>query len=206
MSQTCAHAIETVLHEDKLNPADVAHIKRWLDDPRTEEVWRKIASAANAHIGWLTPTYLVRNVLSLRGLAQHPAALPNYPEHATAAEELAALLAGSAGLPPAAPEILKRFPLLPASLRETAIFLREQAKRQKASGLVRGSRKAKTQARSLFMYWITHLLTEVCGRSLDNEAAVLTDIAFPDAETTADQVRAARRPTSGSSRRKKQPM
>jgi hypothetical protein len=191
-----ARALESVLQSAGLGAADVAHINRWAEDPRAEEVWQEIKTHADAHCGWLPPEYFIQNVLAQRSIAQHPDAITNYGEQASAAEALARFLNRFGELPPPAPKVLEKFPNLVESLEGAALLLREYEKVQKASRLARVSRKASTRGRSLFMLWINQLLREVCGKDLDSAAAVLTDIAFPEKETTLDQVRTARRPLS----------
>ena len=39
-----------------------------------------------------------------------------------------------------------------------------------------------------------------CGRFLDEASIFLTDLAFPEHETTLDQIRSARRPTTRNGR------
>ena len=191
-----ARALESVLQSADLGAADVAHINRWAEDLRAEEVWHEIKTHADAHCGWLPPEYFILNVLAQRSIAQHPDAIPNYGEQASAAETLARFLNRFGELPPPAPKVLEKFPNLVASLEGAALLLREYEQQQKASKLACFSRNTSTRARSAFMLWINQFLRAICGLDLDNSAAVLTDIAFPEKVTTADQVRAARRPTT----------
>jgi hypothetical protein len=156
-----------------------------------------IKSRADAKFGFaevgasLPPHYFIRNILAIRRCAEDPDVLPDWGKEARAAEGLAEFLTRCEQRL-RMPEVAAKFPELPEALRGVAQLLREYETRQKGSWLARDTRKKRTRPQFLFMRWTSDDLKGICGTYLDNEVAVLTDIAF-GGETTTDMVRAARR-------------
>jgi hypothetical protein len=162
-----ASALDSVLRAGNLGAEDIAHVSRWAEDPRAEEVWQEIKTHADANCSCPPPAFFIETILANRSLALHPDVIPNYREQAIAAASLANFLGRHGELPPLAPKVLKEFPNLIEALEGAARLLREYEKNQKASKLARAGRKVKTRGRSLFMLWTNQLLRNLCGKDLD---------------------------------------
>jgi hypothetical protein len=171
---------------------DRAHLARWLSEPRAEEVWLTIRKHAVDKHGVISANWFVAEVLSCRKVAQNLELVPQYLTHAKSAETLASFLRGQASLGPPMPNIPNCLSLA-AALDEAARLLREQDVRSAKAGIVKNSRKSKTRPRIVFVQLLQEIMTAFCGKPLDYEVSVLTDIAFPESETSIEAVRSARR-------------
>jgi hypothetical protein len=153
---------------------------------------RADARSAFTELGGRPAHYFILTILAIRRCAEDPDVLPDWGEQARAAEGLAEFLTRFGKQQRRMPEVAEKFPELPEALRGVAQLLREYEARQKDSWLARDTRKKRTRPLFLFMRLASNDLKSMCGTYLDNQVAVLTDIAF-GGETTADMVRAARR-------------
>jgi len=124
---------------------------------------------------------------------------PDFQTHAEMATSLARFLQGRDGMPPPMPTIPNLTELV-FSLEGAAMKMSRQAKLQ-----IPVSRE-RSRRRTDFIRNMNTLLMDMCGAALHQEAAVLVDIAFPEQETTVDQIRSALRPSTrmGRSGKKRQ--
>jgi hypothetical protein len=204
MSQHPGHSFQRVLQEfasaRNLESAERAHVGRWINDGRADDIWSVIAAGmrkGNRVIpDEFTAIFFIGEVLAMRGFAHHPGIRVQYLERAKDAERLANFLVGvDRGLPPPLPDY-PNYEQLALNLRELAKRLRDQDARRKEIGLLRTSRKRGTAPRLTFIRLVSNLLTEICGRPLDREVAFLTQIAFSDREIDVNLVRHARQPAT----------
>jgi hypothetical protein len=186
---TIKRALERAMASN-LAQLDRDHVTRWSKDPRAEEVWATISSRARSNLLTIPPRVFVGEMLSCRAMAQRSA--PQFQFHAEAAESLANFLRGSEGQPPAMPSITE-FYALAQSLEDAASLMRTQAHLSEEKGLIKNSRKSKTNPRANFIRLVSDFVFEVCGMRLDYEVGMLTEKAFPGIECSEDMVRAARR-------------
>ena len=54
----------------RLTPSDIAHLKRWVDDDRADEVWNTINRAAQEHRTPLPVAFFIQEILGARDIAQ----------------------------------------------------------------------------------------------------------------------------------------
>jgi hypothetical protein len=186
-------ALHSIANSDDLNRADRKHLARWTNDCRTDEAWSKIQKKVRSPVDEETFAQIfIRETLATRRVAEADQ-WPEFLTHAVEAESLAKFLRGTPiemlMLPPV-PDLVELVPLLEKAgrrLREVASH-GMHVSRQHNDGL---------RPRRVFMRMIsTDLIQELCGQPVDDAVCILTDIAFPDRETTIDQVRAARKPTT----------
>ncbi len=176
----------TEIASTELDRADREHIERWLDDPRSDTIWKTISRRAQEHSGELFPRFFVYEVLACSKCARQPAT--PFRDQSEAAEGLASFLVGSATSPPPMPNI-PNFEELACSLRQAAGLMRKQAELADRTGFARKSRKSKTSARVQFTLMISALVLELCGQPSHYEVGVLAEIAFPGDEVPDDLVR-----------------
>ena len=66
-------SFKAVLREYKKSSAsslnDRAHLQRWIDDDRAEQVWDRIRSAVRSNNLWLPPKTFIRDILAARPVA-----------------------------------------------------------------------------------------------------------------------------------------
>jgi len=173
------------------------HLTEWSKDDRAEEVWQKIRENSDG----ISAEEFIRVVIKARGEAgglihrldqhasyrkhwirAHKAKITKTLKSTLSLSEIADVLDGAAvdfrTVDDFFDHLLNRFPM---------------------------SRKNQNNslARRPFWFLVGRFLHKKCGRWMDAEVATLTDIAFPGIETTIDQVRAARRPTTSSGRSSK---
>ena len=193
--------IEAVKATGGLGTYDHEYLRRWINDDRAEEVWAAVESAMKErHGGDYVEGFgrvLVREILIVRWAARDPDYQVDYLARAQQTGDLARFLGRR---PP--PVHMPKLDELVGALRSAELRMREHAKEQKSRGRKRPVRRSSARPRVEFMRGVSESLLEFCGRHLDRVAVVLTDIAFPDQETTVDQVRSARRPTTRASRRR----
>ena len=182
----------------ELDAGDRDHLNRWSDDDRADDVWSKISDGIRKTQG-IEPNhyahYLIQEVLRLRGFVRNPNVRPAYLERAMDAARIARFLNGPPGFPPPMPQF-PNYKVLAASLNELSRMLREQSSHSEKVGLVRSSRETNSRARMDFIRLASDLLKSLCGQPLDNETAVLTQIAFGEKKTDVDSVRNVRRPSA----------
>ena len=191
-------SFKAVLREYKksfgLGSDDRAHLQRWIDDDRAEQIWDTIHCAARSNSLWLPPKVLIIEIVAARRVAiatghrrkwrdryrqvademewvakflrqPHPYGMPGYPQSTTLAR----------------------------MLDDAASYFRKQVEPSRnVSGVLRISRKP--QPHMIFMSMVSNDLKGIAGRWLDEEVAVLAEIAFgwPDV-IDLEAVRWARR-------------
>jgi hypothetical protein len=195
--------IESVMESDNLQSDERAFLGRWKTDPRADDVWSKIEAAMKKKHGafadGLQRPFIHQVLAVLAGYATDSKA---FLEQADNAKSLARFLRG--------PDLRPHPPLLPNSemlislLEDAAQALGTMAANQISAGLREVSRIDRNDSRTrvTFMRSVSELLMAFCDQFLDEAGIFLTDIAFPNQETTLDQIRAARRPTTRPKRRK----
>jgi hypothetical protein len=171
------------------NPADRAHLDRWRDDDRADEVSSEIASAARERQRVLPTWFFIEEMLGARRIAElqinHPRKQRDrFRKLAAQMEQIANFLREP---------VLDGFPLIPSGA-ELARMLEDAARRYRAyvapsgnvPGQIRWTRKSKPS--DVFMSQVSYFLHGITGRWLDHEVAVLTQIAFDDPNIDDEQV------------------
>ncbi|THD54559.1 MAG: hypothetical protein E8A46_08160 [Bradyrhizobium sp.] len=195
--------LASIIRSDNLRAEERAFLERWLSHPFADQVWSKIEVAMQSNHGeaadGLRRTFIHEMLAALTG---HAADSATFRKQADKAESLARFLRG--------PDLRPHPPLLPnsealiSSLEDAAVALRTMATNQINAGLKQVSRMDinGSKRRVIFMWSVSDLLVAFCGKFLDEAGIFLTDVAFPSQQTTLDQMRAARRPTTKASRGK----
>jgi hypothetical protein len=169
------------------------HLERWQRDDRSTGVWTSIADRIgkrNHDHAKLHCKIFVEEVLACRELILGYVD-PEFLERAKDAERLARFFRGSY-FPLLIPQI-RDVTELASRLDDAALIMRKLHLRSKTA-ILRPSKKKKSQPRVQFMRAISDLLHQFCGEFLDAQAAILTEIAFPDHPTSIESVRSARLP------------
>jgi hypothetical protein len=191
------------MHSGELPSDERVFLERWVGDTRANAVWSKIEVGLHKKHGEFADGFkrpFIYEVLAI---------LANYGPNATAflkqaqnAESLASFLRGPTSRPHL--PLLANSDALVVSFTEVARELRKLAENQKKAGLKQVSRqdRNRSRARVNFMRSVGELLMAFCGQFLDDAGIFLTDIAFPGQETTLDQIRSSRRPTTRTGRGK----
>jgi hypothetical protein len=176
-----------------LSSADVAHLKRWADDERADEVWKAIESAAKKRGMLIPPRYLIQEVLGARDLVatiRHRRKYrERYRKHAARMVEVAKILReplpNGLMLMPSGADLADRLDQAAQTYRDFVA-----AARNETEGLT-STRQSKSI--HVFMGFLSKDLKEITGKWLDYEVAVLSEIAFDKPEIDSDQVIWARR-------------
>ncbi len=186
-----------------LTPADLAHLKRWAEDDRADEVWNKISRKAWKRGIPLYASFFIREVLGARSISESVEHLSTqrrfYQERATQMENLANFLRHLRPSIILLPLAMK----LPQMLEDTAKILREQVS-PNSRGPMRVSRVDRNGSRRRKAF-IRVMSSDWPGICSDYELSVLTEIAFDIRDVTVDQVKWAQRRTtrSGPSKHRK---
>jgi len=200
MPNTLKDALEAELRSSGLDAAARAHLKRWANDDRGDEVWDEIKYAAQKRGIALTPKLFIREILSARSAAElinrRRAERYRYRRFATQMKEIAGFLRElpSGGGPPPIPfgDPLARM------LKDAAKMLRREADVSWTTpGQIRVSRSNRDRLRVAFTSMVSNDLHRITGRWLDEEVAVLAEIALNARDITTKQVRWARQPARG---------
>jgi len=184
--------------DQTLDLADREHLKRLAADERLQEHWNYIVrcckpkdpSAASAG-------QLIWHVLAARRAAEFVEEYPERQQHAQNAESLAGFLKKKGQIDKQTFLLLKKLahdlkqpedlrPLTPAAIPVS----------RKARNTFEGHTTTKSRVLKAFMTWMSRHLRATYGQPLNELVATLTDITFPERETTVDQVRAAVKPTT----------
>lgn len=190
----------------RLSRGDVAHLERWADDERADEVWNAIKDAAQKRGLPLPASFFIQEVLGTRDIAtsinHRRKYRERYRKHAARMTEIAKVLRE---------RLPNGFLLIPAG-EELAKSLDEAARaccdyvavaRNKDRGLKWTRQSRPTH---VFMNLLSNDLKRITGKWLDYEVSVLTEIAFDKLEIDADKViwarRGAKRNTKTSKRTK----
>ena len=177
-----------------LSPDNQAHLQRWVDDPRAEEVWQKIKAADEKNKRLLNAECLIEGALAARQVAtafsQRRKWREEYRKKADEMRRLTHFLRRQRpfGMPP--------FPFgskLAQMLDDTANYLyRHVELSRKVAGVIRFNRESSREM--IFMSMMSNELKDITGRWLDQEVGVITDIAFDSPEAIAvEAVRRTRR-------------
>jgi hypothetical protein len=177
----------------RLSRTDVAHLERWADDERADEVWNTIKAAVEKR-GMLLPVgFFIREVLGTRDIAtsldHRRKYRERYRKHAARMAEIAKVLRE---------RLPNGFLLIPTG-EDLAKKLDEAAREYRdyvavARNVVRGMTWTRqSEPMHVFMKQLSDDLKGVTGKWLDYEVAVLTEIAFGKLEIDTDKVIWARR-------------
>lgn len=181
--------------------ADRAHLERWSKDPNAEDVWRRLVKDrglspdTSEEWSYRSAYYLIRYVLAVRrevdAEERH-----DVSKRATFSEqdEIVRFIRQIARVPGATPvknpEVWR---LMANSLRAVA----EMCLSQIPLTVMPPSKRGKTQPRQRFSARLSEHLHGLTRKWADGEVAVLTEIAYPGEEVSAEMVRAARRKLRG---------
>lgn len=165
----------------ELNRGDRAHLRRWWDDGRANEEWDKIFRVAREHGKLVLPNLFIREILTARPVAEAISARGKYRWRHRAWAQKMEILADFLEEPRAdgMPPVFPRSRELAKMLRIAAQAYRGHVEATRYTpGVIRVSREAG--AAEIFASQVSHYLKEVTGLWLDDQVAVLTEIAFPD--------------------------
>jgi hypothetical protein len=177
----------------RLNPADHAHLRRWANDDRADEVWNTIDRAIQERGILLPVRLLIQEILGARDIAQsinhQRKHRDRYRNRAAQMVEIAKVLRepGPNGLLliPSGAELARR-------LEDAARIYRDHvAVSLNVPGVIRWTRQSKPP--DVFMSLLSNHLNGITGRWLDHEVAVLTQIAFDDPDIDDERVLWVRR-------------
>ena len=175
----------TLLH---LTKADRKHLERWADDDRTDEIWDSIKCATRQH--WLMlpdgffEWFLIREILGQRSLAE---SIGNFREQRDLYRRDAAQLQEAANiLRKKAPDGIQRDELARKIEDVADQYQTFFAVSWNIPGVVKWTHKSRPI--HIFASSLSNILRDLAGRWLDNEVAVLAQIAFDDTDFDKDQV------------------
>jgi hypothetical protein len=173
---------------------DRAHLQRWIDDDRTEQVWDKIQCAARSNNLWLPPKILITDILAARRVAiatGHRGKLrERYRNAADEMQRLAEFLRKPHpyGMP-GYPQSTKLARMLDAA---ASYFRGEVEPSRNVPGVLKFGRQS--QPHMIFMSMVSNDLKGITGRWLDEQVGVLAEIAFDSHDIIdAEAVRWVRR-------------
>ena len=178
----------------RLSPADVAHLKRWADDERADEVWNTINSAATERDMLLPARLFIQELLGARDIAEsinhRRKHRDQYRKYAAQMERdaktLRQRLPKGLTLIPNGDELAQRLDDAARTYRDYVAVARNEARGMK------WTRQSKPI--HVFMSLLSNDLKGITGKWLDYEVAVLTEIAFDKPEIDAENVIWVRRP------------
>jgi hypothetical protein len=180
---------------------DRAHLQRWADDDRAEEVWDKIERAAQENNVRLPAEYFIQEILAARPVAiaigRRGELRERYRNTADDMERFAKFLRHPHpyGMPPY-PHGTK----LAEMLDDAASYFRNQVEPSRnMPGVLKFTRESKPHM--IFVSMVSNDLKGIAGRWLDEEVGVLAEIVF-DSPDIID-VEAVRWVRQQSPRRKK---
>ena len=195
-----------------LTREDRAHLQRWSEDDRADEEWQIIDCAyraAHEHGLPLPRSVFISEILAIRrvaeGIASRGKYRDRYRKYAKQMEETARFLRKPhpAGMPPTLPQSEELARMLDAA----ASALRMEVEQSRGvPGTVKATRQSNTPA--IFMNQLSNYLKGITGQWLDDQVAVLTEIAFEEiGDVESEQVKwlrrnIKRRPSPASARRR----
>ena len=187
----------------RLSQADVAHLNRWVNDERVDEIWNVIESAALKRGRVIPDRFFIQEVLGARDIAtsinHRRKNRKRYRKHAAQMTEIAKVLR----------ERLPNGLLLIPTGEAIAEMLDEAARaygdhvavtRSEDRGL---NWTRQSEPTHVFMNLLSNDLKGITGKWLDYEVSALTEIAFDKLEIDADKVIWARRGTKGNTKASK---
>jgi hypothetical protein len=164
-----------------LTSEDRAHLQRWSDDDRVDEEWQTIDRFVQEHGLLLPPNVFIKEILAIRRVAKAIACRGKYRDlyhaYAKQMDEVAQFLREPhpAGMPPTLPESEELARMLEDAAR---VFRMEVDPSRDVPRVVKVTRESDTPA--VFTNQVSNYLKEITGRWLDDQAAVLTEIAFEE--------------------------
>jgi hypothetical protein len=183
------------MQDPGLTSEDRAHLQRWSDDDRADEAWQSIDRAAVEHELLVPPNVFIREILAARHVAEAIACRGKYRDryrkHAKKMEEIARFLREPhpAGMPPTFPRREDLARELDAAAKAHRM---EVEPSRDVRGVVKTTRKSDTSA--IFTSQVSNYLKDITGRWLDDQAAVLTEIAFEEiGDVESEKVKWVRR-------------
>ena len=191
-------SFKAVLREYKKSLAwgsdDRAHLQRWINDDRAEQVWDKIQCAVRSNNLWLPPKVFITDILAARRVAVATGRRGKLRERYRNAADEMERVARFLGKPhpygmPSYPHSSK----LARMLDDAASYFRKEIEPSRnVPGVLNFGRQSEPHM--IFMSMVSNDLKGETGRWLDEEVAVLAEIAFdwPDA-IEPEAVRWARR-------------
>ena len=164
------------------------HIERWMEDPRVQEVWEKLAATAPD----LEPKAFIHFVLMLRQGVSDASAQRYYIEKCNTwrakynkvLKRLVSSQMPDLELARQLENVVEGLQLNAAILSFVTTLGRDNSSQQEEDG---------ARARKLFEMELGRYFQDICGQWLDREVAALTEIAFPGKEISEDMVRGMRR-------------
>jgi hypothetical protein len=183
-------------YEKKYSPnsEDRAHLHRWADDDRAEELWEKIEGAAQSNKLTLPAEHFIAEILAARRVAMVIGHRGKWREDfRNAADEMER---SAKFLRKPHPYGMPAYPggrKLAEMLDDAAAYFRKQVEPSRNQpGVLKFSRKSKPHM--IFMSMVGNDLKQITGLWLDEEVGVLTEIAFDSPDIDAEAARWARRP------------
>jgi hypothetical protein len=195
VSETFKAALVSYMKGPGLTPGDRSHLQRWSDDDRGDEEWQTINRAVYEHGLLLPANVFIREILAIRRVAEVIACRGQYRDlyrkYANQMEEIAKFLRKPHPVGMAA--TLPRSEELARALDDAAgAFRMEVEPSRDVPGVVKVTRKSDAPA--VFTSQVSNYLQEITGRWLDDQAAVLTEIAFNDiGDVESEKVKWVRR-------------
>lgn len=185
---TTTHPADRTRSPPRHSAADRAHLKRWANDERADEVWNTIKGAAEKRGRVIPDRFFIQEVLGAREIATSINHRRKYREryrrHAARMAEIATVLRDRLPngllLIPTGEELAKRLDEAARAYRDYVAVARNEDR-----GL-KWTRQSKTT--HVFMRLLSDDLKEITGKWVDHEVSVLTEIAFDELEIDADQV------------------
>jgi hypothetical protein len=163
-----------------------AHLQRWLDDERADDVWKAVSKAAGANLGTEEfIRFVASTAMSSRAL---PVRIKTYKREAGAAlSGYGARVAEAFGSNKSLGEIAELLEEVAWQLRfreRVAMLDRYPA------GAISRRQKGDSQQRRAFSLSMSDFFEERCGKWMDDEAGVLLEIAFgPKGDDISQEVR-----------------
>jgi hypothetical protein len=195
VSESLKAALVSYRETPGLTPVDSAHLQRWSDDDRADEVWLTIERAAQEHELAVPPHVFIREILAIRRVAKAIASRGKYRDryhtYAKQMEKIAKFLREPhpLGMPPTLPGSEKLARMLDAAAR---VYRREVDPSRAVPDVVKVTRESDTPA--VFMNQTSNYLKGITGQWLDDQVAVLTEIAFKKiGDVESEQVKRFRR-------------
>jgi len=187
------HPADRTRSPPSLTAADRAHLKRWANDERADEVWNTIKGAARKRGLVIPDRFFIQEVLGAREIAASMIYRRKYRERyrkraarmAEIAKILRERLPNGFLLIPDGEALAERLDEAARAYSEYVAVARNEDR-----GL-KWTRESKDT--HVFMRLLSDHLKEITGKWLDYEVAVLTEIAFDEIEIDAEKVIWARR-------------
>jgi len=182
VSKSFKAALNSYTESPGLSSDDHAHLQRWADDDRAEEVWQIIERAAQVNKTPLPAGVFIREILAARPVAiaigHRRKYRERYCKQAEQMKRIAKFLRAPHpyGMPP-----YPNGTELARMLDDAARYFAKQVEvSRNLPGAVKLSRESDPL--TVFMNMVSNDLNNITGCWLDKEVAVLTEIAFDSPE------------------------